>query len=342
MLVFQLVLAVVFGVAGISKIFDRTGTRDAIVGFGVRPRLATAIAPLLPIAELAIAVALIPASSARWAALAATLLLLGFAGGMASALARGRTPDCSCFGNLQSAPVSKRALARNLALTAVAGFVALHRPETGGGDWVIPRTGAALLAVCSIVAVSSLAALTLRLRDENQRLRRHTVSTDGPVPVIRPVPPAVLANLPVGAPAPEFDLKRLDAETETLASLRGEGRPVVLVFVDPSCGPCHELVSHVARWQATLSNTLPVAVVSIGSPEQISAVWDGYPATVLVDSDSQVTNAYQVRAWPSALAIGSDGNIASELAGSRDAMEVLVRAMLERVKAPTPPMQSAA
>src|SRR5262249_33556423 len=62
-LVGRLALAGVFAVAGAAKLADRAGTRDAVAAFGVPERLASPAGLLLPLAELATAVLLLPAAT---------------------------------------------------------------------------------------------------------------------------------------------------------------------------------------------------------------------------------------------------------------------------------------
>ena len=102
-----MLLAVVFVAAGAAKLADRAGSRQAVADFGVPSSLATPLATLLPLAELAVAAALIPAASAWWGALGALALLLLFVAGIGINLARGRKPDCHCFGSLSSGPISR-------------------------------------------------------------------------------------------------------------------------------------------------------------------------------------------------------------------------------------------
>ena len=92
LLVAQLLLAAVFLVAGVAKLADLAGSRQALRDFGVPAALATPLGTLLPLAELAVAVALLPAASAGWGALSALVLLLLFSAGIGANLARGRTP----------------------------------------------------------------------------------------------------------------------------------------------------------------------------------------------------------------------------------------------------------
>src|SRR5918992_6280688 len=76
----RLVLAAVFVVAGLAKLADRAGSRQALRDFGVPAVLVTPLGTLLPLAELAVAGALIPTLSAWWGALGALALLLFVAG----------------------------------------------------------------------------------------------------------------------------------------------------------------------------------------------------------------------------------------------------------------------
>src|SRR5579864_2588346 len=97
-LALRLVLAAVFLTASVGKLLDLKGSRRAVRDFGVPERAAGFVGTALPLAELAVALALVFRPSARWGAAVALLLLLGFIAGIARALARGEQPDCHCFG----------------------------------------------------------------------------------------------------------------------------------------------------------------------------------------------------------------------------------------------------
>src|SRR5690349_4997667 len=105
-------LAATFLVAGIAKLLDLRGSRQAMADFGVPKVLAGPAGNLLPVAELAIAVALIPTGSAQIAAVGAVALLVSFSLAIAVSLARGKEPECNCFGQVHSAPVGGWTLAR--------------------------------------------------------------------------------------------------------------------------------------------------------------------------------------------------------------------------------------
>src|SRR5450755_1312192 len=105
LLILRLILAAVFLVAGLAKLADLTGSQRAVRDFGVPTRLAVPLGLLLPLAELVVAIALLPRGWAWWGAVGALALLLVFVVGISSNLARGRAPDCHCFGQLHSEPI---------------------------------------------------------------------------------------------------------------------------------------------------------------------------------------------------------------------------------------------
>ena len=104
LLIARLVLALIFVLAGLAKLADRKGSRQAVADFGVPAVLAAPIGVLLPLAELVVGASLIPASTAWWGAVGALALLLLFVVGIGINLARGRKPECHCFGQLHSGP----------------------------------------------------------------------------------------------------------------------------------------------------------------------------------------------------------------------------------------------
>src|SRR5688500_6204211 len=140
LLVMRLLLALVFSVAGVAKLVDRSGSRQAIIDFGLPAPLANPLAILLPVAEFVIAGALASAAAAWWGALGALGLLSVFIVGISYNLARGRKPECHCFGQLHSAPAGWKTLARNGALAAVAGFV-LWQGSDGAGPSAVAWVG---------------------------------------------------------------------------------------------------------------------------------------------------------------------------------------------------------
>src|SRR5437870_4671970 len=130
LLLARVVLGAVFLLAAVSKLADRQGSRHAVGDFGVPNWLRTPIALLLPFVELAVGVLLLSGAFTRLGVFAALALLILFTTAIAISLARGKTPDCHCFGQLHSAPVGSSTLIRNALLTALAAFLYWRCGET--------------------------------------------------------------------------------------------------------------------------------------------------------------------------------------------------------------------
>ena len=144
----RVMLAAVFALAAVTKLADLAGSRAAVAGFGVPATAAAWLGTVLPLLELAVAFALLPAAVAQIGALGAAALLVLFAAAIARSMVRGEAPDCHCFGQLHSQPAGGRALARNLVLAGVAVFVLAagaggHEPSATawlGGSVPRPRS----------------------------------------------------------------------------------------------------------------------------------------------------------------------------------------------------------
>ncbi len=318
----RILLAVVFAIAGTAKLRDLPGSRRALAEFGVPSALIPVGAVLLPVAELATAVALIPPPTAQWGALAALLLLLAFIGGIVNAMARGGAPDCHCFGQLHSEPAGRGTLIRNMALAAVAGLVLVEGPGPSLGSWVADRSAAELVAVAAVIAAGVLAVLAYSLRRDNRELKRRL---DEALTEIASLPP----GLPIGSLAPSFALPSIRGGEVSLEELRARGRPVALVFMSPGCGPCATLFPQLYRWQTALAEGITVTMISNGSAEANRAAVGGAEAEILLEDDLEVAKSYRVSQTPTALVVSPEGRIASVSAWG-NAIEPLIRLTLRR------------
>ena len=318
-LLLRFALAAIFVAAAVGKLADLRGSRDALAGFGVPARVAAAAGTLLPLAELTVAVALIPAASARWGAAGALALLASFIGGIARALSQGRAPDCHCFGQIHSAPAGWGTLARNVALAALAAIVLWAGPGPSAGEWLASRAGIELFATAAGALAAALTALSARLWIDNRRLRRELEGA----PRER--------GLPVGAPAPPFTLPGPEGESRSLKTLREPGRSVALVFISANCGPCKTLMPELRRWQATLSEALTISVIGQGSTANgdPTVSYEGLE-NVLVQRSSEVSDAYGIPGTPAAVLVSPTGAIASPPAVGAPAIEALIRVTLRR------------
>lgn len=336
----QVLLAAVFGVAGGAKLFDLRGSRRAVADFGVPVGAAPIVGVLLPLAELATAIALLIPATALAGAISALILLLIFVGGVARAMHKGLDVDCGCFGPIYSATAGSATLVRNAVLAALAALVVVHGP-VDIGDWIGDRSaGELVLAVAILLAASGGVAWWLWKQNRDlMRVRTERIAKGPQVP-----PRPVTRNpegLELGTPAPTFELKNLRGELQTLDSLLAEGLPVVVTFMAVGCGPCRDLRPAVARWKTTLGDRLTVAVISDGSAEQVRQRWSEVDVEdVLLDGSQKVMLAYKLRTTPSGILIAPDGTIASTPADSVHHVEVLFRQALRRRFAERPAVTS--
>lgn len=318
----RLLLAGVFVVAAAAKLWDRKGTREAVVGFGASERAAAPLALLIPVAELAVAALLLPAQTALAGALGALGLLLLFTAAIAFNLARGRAPDCHCFGQLHSAPAGPGTLARNGALAAVAAFAV--GGSLDGGELAIAAAAIALLAggaVAFVLLLRSYGRLLLRVEELEQ-----TLAAAGAGPEL---------GLELGTPAPMF---------AGLDDLLARGAPLLLVFVSPQCDPCRALLPEAVDWQVDHAGRLTVAVASQGAPDDVRDEAHALALDhVLVDEGAELFKAFEAEVTPSAVLIAPDGVIASRVASGPDAIEAMVADVLDTpgvpIGAPVPALE---
>ncbi|HEY7858212.1 MAG TPA: MauE/DoxX family redox-associated membrane protein [Candidatus Nanopelagicales bacterium] len=97
--VLRIALAGILGYAGIVKLLETNGAREAIIAYRVFPASwVTFLGWALPTAEVVLALLLLIGLFTRWAAVATALLMVGFIIGISSVWIRGYSIDCGCFG----------------------------------------------------------------------------------------------------------------------------------------------------------------------------------------------------------------------------------------------------
>lgn len=340
LLIARLMLAVVFGVAGFAKAADPAGTTRAMIGFGVPARLAALLGWSLALVEIGIALALLPLTTAWFGGIAALALLVLFAGAIGLNLARGQSPDCHCFGQVHSEPVSWRTLVRSLTLAAIAGFIALEgrqSPGTSAFDWLgdlkageivnlIISGGAVTLVALAVVylrrVVSQQSAL-LEMIESMKKIIDEDYAEPEPVEREDALPP--VEGLPVGAPAPGFSLTSVGGEVVTLDHLLDYGKPVMLLFTSPNCVPCKTLLPVVRTWERDYSDQLTIALVSKGTLKENKGRLTKYEARyLLLQGDHTVSEDYQAKWTPAAVVVSRERKIASQMANGDDAIRALV------------------
>ena len=122
-------------------------------------------------------------------------------------------------------------------------------------------------------------------------------------------------GLKAGTPAPAFRLPDLHGGTVALEDYRG--RPVLLVFTDPNCGPCEELALHLVRLhQQNRDNGLALLLVARGdvADNRRKAESHGFEFPVVIQERWKLSKEYGIFAVPVAFLIDENGVIAKKVA----------------------------
>jgi uncharacterized membrane protein YphA (DoxX/SURF4 family)/peroxiredoxin len=308
-LVSRFVLVGVFALAGLGKLADRDAVRRMVIDFGGPNRLSAPLTWVLIGCELGVAVALAIGPAARLGGFAALALLVVFGAAVGLAIGHGRRPVCHCFGRHRAGEVGWATVARNGLLAGIAVIVVAN----GHGPLALAALGSIALASWGVVVGSHIAAGT------------RTAAGSRTAPRLRP-----------GAQAPPVSLVDLDGRTWTLQALLAPRRPLLLVFADPGCGACEELLPDVARWQQLLGSELTIAIVGGGSRADNAPIASEHGLRmVLYDEDRAVAAGYRITATPTAVLVDERRRIASESAEGGEAIaELVARASAPRASAP--------
>jgi hypothetical protein len=255
----RLALAAVLVIAATGKLLDRAAFRDALREFQAPGMTIGPLSVVIPVVELAVAAALVPAATARWAAIAAAVLLLVFSAAMARLVLRGEEADCACFGAIAGDRVGPGTLLRNAVLLAVAVVIASAGPEHVATAPLGNLDAVAVAVIVLAVVVAVQALFLVQLFRQNGRLLGRLDVLDA----------RTRTGPAIGDPAP--------------ASLGPLDVPVTLLFSDPSCGHCAGLVDAVAERDDVL-------VLGLDEAREAFAI-AGVPAAVAIDADGRVASA---------------------------------------------------
>ncbi|HEY5885347.1 MAG TPA: MauE/DoxX family redox-associated membrane protein [Pyrinomonadaceae bacterium] len=310
----RLMLSLVFGVAGITKLADQKGTRDAVMNFGAPKPFAPSVALVLPLLELAIAVGLLFSATAWLSALVALLVLAFFVVAISINLAQGKAHACHCFGQIYSRPLGWPTLARNIVFALAAGLVIWNGAEFQPP--LFPTISGAFGALSSWQLVGFIAVAVIAggiyLR------RRKAMRTDE----LQEQP----TGLAVGSPAPEFDLPAYEGGQTSLSQLLALGKPVLLIFTNPKCFPCIKLFKEIADWQVGHNDQLTITLLTFGTIKDnfVNVARNGL-GQVLLQQKNEVLKLYGARVTPAAVIVDTEGRIFSKVAAGADEIRALLK-----------------
>jgi len=321
----RLLLAAVFAVAAVAKLGDREGTAATLGEFGVAESIRRPTAIALPLAELAIAVVLLPATTAAWGALAAALFLAAFTAAVARTLLRGREVDCNCFGSLGPSRISRWTLARNVLLLVLAGGVAIAAQSDSGTSAVawLANLDTAQVALLGAGVAIVLAALNVaffwQLMRQNGRLlgELEALKTGGGgAPPTGPQP---------GDLAPSFVLPELGGGGLALEELLAAGRGLMVVVTDPGCGACEPLLPEIGRLQRDPETPVPLVMISRGDRDaNLAKAREHRLEPVLMEEEFEVSRALGINGAPGAVRLDAEGRYLAKPSMGTARVEILL------------------
>lgn len=313
------VIAAVFAWAAYRKARDLPSTEQSLEEFGVPRRFVRLGARLLPSTEFLTAGALLLPATALAGALSAMLGLLVFTAATTYQLLRGRRPRCSCFGTSSTHAIGWANVTRNALLMTMAVLSLPQRQFDAGRAMFnssvfspVKRQVSKRDAIIWLVLAIHTAAIARIVTLFGQIVRQNAARDDG-APVI-----------PVGAEAPDFSLVPLGASGEqrmSLANLHGSHR-LLVAFTSSECAYCSEVYDSLdnARGNAAM------AVIIGGDLARAEAIRRQYPhLTFLFDAEQSAATAYGVSAFPAAVVIEPEGQIAVEPKIGVDLVKELVQ-----------------
>ena len=336
----RLFLVAIFALAGIGKLLDLDGSENAIKDFGVPDILAKPFSVLLPFAEIFVTILLLFVQTSWLGAIGGFLLLLTFIGGMLFQMAKGNAPNCHCFGQLHSEPVSAKSLIRNGIFAILAFFLILSGKDNQGlsvFDSSNNSDGNFMSFILGLATVGLLAAVVFYLKkiseQQTQIMRRMEIleltTLDGGREIERENLTYPNNGLPIGAPAPDFVLPDINGRDISLENLLMQAKPILFFFISPTCNPCAALLPEIERWQAELRGKLNFVFVSSGKvKENLDKLAGDQFKQILLQKDREIALLFGAEWTPTAVLVNTNGTVASRTAvGDR-----AIREMLEMVK----------
>jgi thiol-disulfide isomerase/thioredoxin/uncharacterized membrane protein YphA (DoxX/SURF4 family) len=340
LLIVRLILVGIFGLAGIGKLFDLKGSEKAVKDFGVPDILAKPFSLLLPLAEITVAGLLLFVETSWVGAIGGSVLLLIFIGGMAWQMFKGNAPDCHCFGQIHSEPVSPKSLIRNVIFAVAAIFLVFNGREDQGLNLFASGFEASenntMQVIIGLLIVAFLGAIIYFLKQiseqQTQIIRRlqvvEVLAQEGGREMTRENIGHPHDGLPVGAPAPDFSVPDVKGKEVEFEHILAKGKPILFFFVSPTCSPCAALLPEIEKWKNELGERLNFVFVTNGKAKENIDKFGDVAEQILLEKDRAVALKFGAVWTPTVLLVNTDGTIGSRIAAGDEA----IRELIEKIK----------
>ncbi len=174
--------------------------------------------------------------------------------------------------------------------------------------------------------------------DQVSALARGAAGRKAPLARERPLADSRIERdgIPVGSPAPSFELPDLQGGRVSLDDYRG--RRVLVVFSDPACAPCDDVAGDLARFYGEhRDDPLDVVIVTRGKPEENrrKAAAHGIRFPVVIQEGWRVSKKYGIFSTPVAFLVDERGVVSRPVArGGPAIMRLAYEALAAREEAP--------
>jgi thiol-disulfide isomerase/thioredoxin len=177
---------------------------------------------------------------------------------------------------------------------------------------VVGLVGLALISWAIVQVHSQQQRMSARIDELTGRLwARPAIVSDQPQEQTE-AEPVDLFNAFAGKRAPNLALDVLSGGRATLASLLAPAKPLLVVFTDPRCGPCYELLPDLGGWQRVYGDRLSIALVSTGEPKTNIAMTSEYGIRpVLLQQEHELVDAFDLQQAPAAVVIQPNGIVSA-------------------------------
>ncbi|NNE99735.1 MAG: redoxin domain-containing protein [Pyrinomonadaceae bacterium] len=342
LLTLRLFLFGIFALAGIGKLYDLEGSKKAVESFGVPASLSKVFGVLLPIAEIAVAISFLFVQTSWFGAIGGAALLTVFLAGMLWQMWQGNAPDCHCFGQIHSEPVSKKSLLRNAAFIVPAIFLIISGTGNQGLDILSSSNNFseanAMQIILGLAVIGFLAAIVFFLKkiseQQTQIMRRIEVlellSHEGGKEVERDDVSDPAHGLPIGSLVPAFELPNMAGENTSHENILPSDNPTLLFFVSPSCNPCEALIPDFQKWQKDLGMRVNFAFVSSGKVKDNKEKF-GQPGfeNLYIQEENEISELFGAEWTPTAILVNADRTLASRPAAGDTAIKELVEQLAD-------------
>jgi len=176
--------------------------------------------------------------------------------------------------------------------------------------------------------------LLLQLIRQNGRILLRLEAIEARLPPRAAAPRPSAQGLPIGTPAPDFELPDLADAPHKLSQFRG--RDLLLLFFNPGCGFCTKMAGDLAALATDGRNgsAIPIVVTTGDLDANRKLIAEhGITCVVLLQQQMEVASQYRAQGTPMGYRIDAAGRIASELTIGAEPLLKLAAA----APAPRPP-----